>query len=761
MSKSQSDDDKIPYSVEHSIWLQQQALENHNTGDYLLAKRLYEKALSVFRTELGIDHLITVNCAISAAVNLKQIENFIEAEELIRESLKVMQAKLGMDHPDTLDCLLSLQDVLAVQDKKTEASDIAHTILDLTKKSYGPHHEKTIKAKYELDRILSINPPVEDQEHHINQDACDHSIMHSADMESIQTKTFYRSSTCSDIANNMLNIKETTYSGPDADGDFCFNIQCILKNESDHEIQAIKYSTLILDKDGLCLTGSYNDEEDVCAEPEESVNISMRSVWLRDPSRTLVSKPMKAVVNATLLRGNGLRLGEFDAPQDDGVITQKKDIVLDNMIKTMGVIITRDIPDDESRVNITVSCGIRNITNGYIEKVKLKSALTNNRGEQLDESEYSEPLAPQQSIFLKCTHNIKKNKLREAGLRVFISYLAGIDYQQDESEIANPDDLSSYMHEASSPPIGDSFACNHISDNDIRSSNQDEIQDNLRNGNIEYALFSCLLDLNEEDISAAFHQQYELSLINNKLINEALDILGISKPYIYNTFSYGDRDAEKERRDEDRCRISLNCNNEAIREAEERIKQALIQPDVFSIWRVILLIKAINENYEKNDLDIAEGKDKPPMHKMYLDIRYENPWVISWQCFVTIDGCLDYLRFLNRAIDKDSKLSDVYADGLTTFSFCYLAAALDNDDINNYIHSFTWFIKGERELYGLEARDTGCGFGENLSFVRCALEGFLDMPIEISDDMLSEDGEILDLEDHDWGILADEIVMLS
>ena len=113
---------------------------------------------------------------------------------------------------------------------------------------------------------------------------------------------------------------------------------------------------------------------------------------------------------------------------------------------------------------------------------------------------------------------------------------------------------------------------------------------------------------------------------------------------------------------------------------------------------------------------------------------------------------------LNRSVELKVVDPDLYTEGLTTFSFSFLEAAFQSNDIDDNIYKFIWFIHGESDLYGLQIVDTRYGIGEHLGLVRYRLEGLLNMPIDITDDRLSEDGELIELEDRHLNQLCSDII---
>ena len=210
-----------------------------------------------------------------------------------------------------------------------------------------------------------------------------------------------------------------------------------MTNETEGEIEKIRYSSLFLNSKGIALAGSYNDDEDLYTEPGESITFSPSTPWLKDPTRTLITnnEELTWLMAVTLLRGDGLKLGEFKTPQEKGAICPVEPRLLNDEVKIWGVSIVRDKPDEEGDVDVEVRCGISNVTDRYIDEINLKTVVTNSRGEAIDESEDRESLAPHQHTLLECRHNMRQGKFKKTSLSVIVSYRIAMAYQQIESKI--------------------------------------------------------------------------------------------------------------------------------------------------------------------------------------------------------------------------------------------------------------------------------------------------------------------------------------
>ena len=184
-----------------------------------------------------------------------------------------------------------------------------------------------------------------------------------------------------------MKFVKSNYSGPDSDGDVNFDLEVSYKNETEHDIEAIKSSVLIASADGIVGGGSQDDEQDVFidagGEEEFSVYTSYTNKLLLGESL----EGINATVDVTFFRSEYQKLGEHsvpESPQSPKVLNNGEDI--GDFIKTMGMVIHRSEPDDDGDVRLELVMGIRNISDIHFDKVELKMVLNDRKGAEVDNS---------------------------------------------------------------------------------------------------------------------------------------------------------------------------------------------------------------------------------------------------------------------------------------------------------------------------------------------------------------------------------------
>jgi hypothetical protein len=228
-----------------------------------------------------------------------------------------------------------------------------------------------------------------------------------------------------------MKVTTCTYNGPDSDGDVSFEVSASLENTTDHNIELIKTSCLILDEDGIIVDGSFNDEVDVYIDPSETETIDIRAPYAKVNGDL---DKIKIVSDALLYRREFYKLGIIDAPKDHKSNTRlDKKVDVGGSVKVFGAVINRDKPNDDGEVTLQAKVGVRNLTNDYIERVSVKMVVLDQEDAQLDEASDYESLAPNSSTLIGPSCWIKKNRLRNCQVRLSLSVYLPIDSKNAEA----------------------------------------------------------------------------------------------------------------------------------------------------------------------------------------------------------------------------------------------------------------------------------------------------------------------------------------
>ena len=184
-----------------------------------------------------------------------------------------------------------------------------------------------------------------------------------------------------------MKVIRSEYNGPDSDDDISFDIEVAYENASDHDVEWVKSSCLITNKDGIVVGGTQDDETDVFIEPGETETFSVYAPYLKGALFAGDLNNNELIVDSTFYRSEFHKMGEHPVPE-----SVEKPSFLDNgfdigdMIKVLGTVIYLEPVDEDGEQRIEVKVGIRNVSDVHFEKVELKAELLDKKGNEIDES---------------------------------------------------------------------------------------------------------------------------------------------------------------------------------------------------------------------------------------------------------------------------------------------------------------------------------------------------------------------------------------
>jgi len=184
-----------------------------------------------------------------------------------------------------------------------------------------------------------------------------------------------------------MKFVKSNYSGPDSDGDISFDLELSYKNETDHDIEAIKSSVLIAGADGVVAGGSQDDEQDVFIETGGEEEFSIYTSYIAKALLGENLDEINATVDVTFFRSEYQKLGEHEVPE-----TPEAPKVLNNaidvgdFIKINGMLLYRSKPDEDGDIKLELVMGMRNVSEIHFDKVELKMTLNDRKGAEVDYS---------------------------------------------------------------------------------------------------------------------------------------------------------------------------------------------------------------------------------------------------------------------------------------------------------------------------------------------------------------------------------------
>ena len=237
---------------------------------------------------------------------------------------------------------------------------------------------------------------------------------------------------------NNMKISKAEFNGPDADGDVNFEFTVTFENKTDHDIESVKSSCLITNKEGAVVGGSYGDENDIFIEPGESEEIDLYCSYLKSAHFGGKLAGSNVLIDATFYRAEFHKLGEHDVP-----LSSEKPNIIDNsleigdMLKIFKTGIFLDPVDEEGDVGMEVRIGIRNVSDVHFEKVEVKAELLDKRGSEIETSSDYQVLNAFSSSFLNATFwGLKPNRLKGCVVKLSLLVHQPIAYGSQTAEVS-------------------------------------------------------------------------------------------------------------------------------------------------------------------------------------------------------------------------------------------------------------------------------------------------------------------------------------
>jgi hypothetical protein len=235
-----------------------------------------------------------------------------------------------------------------------------------------------------------------------------------------------------------MKINKATYErASEEDGSVYTVINCNLENKTESTIEMTKGYALILDSSGVVIANDSEREEDSFAESGESYSTEYSPSIDFQNHISDISK-MTAIVDVTSFRREFFKIGEFECPQDPSKPLLNDFTKETGDLRIHGVYIYQQKPyEDDTGDERTIETKIylRNISDKYIEKAKVKVQLLDKEDAIIETSEDERNIAPSASNCCNVYLSAKKGKLKGANLKVSLSVFYAVEHFHDEAPI--------------------------------------------------------------------------------------------------------------------------------------------------------------------------------------------------------------------------------------------------------------------------------------------------------------------------------------
>jgi len=217
-----------------------------------------------------------------------------------------------------------------------------------------------------------------------------------------------------------MKITKAEYNGPDSDDDVNFDFEATFENKTEHDIEFVKSSCLVIDKAGVVIGGTQGDENEVFIEPGETESLTFYVSYLKGQHFNGSLSDASVIADATFFRAEFHELGEHEMPQSSekpAIIENGFDI--GNMLKILGTGIFIDPVNDSGEVCAEVRVGIRNVSDVHFEKVEVKAKLMDKRGSEVETGEdYQMVGAFAGSLLTASFYGMKPSRLKGCTMKI-------------------------------------------------------------------------------------------------------------------------------------------------------------------------------------------------------------------------------------------------------------------------------------------------------------------------------------------------------
>ena len=240
-----------------------------------------------------------------------------------------------------------------------------------------------------------------------------------------------------DVKEKIMKITKAEFSGPDSDDDLSFEFEVAFENKTDHDIESVKSSLLIVNKQGAAVGGSYGDEDDIFIEPGDTESFTPYSSYLKGQHFGGDLSGASVIVDSTYYRAEFHKLGEHNVPEStDKPVILENGFDIGDMLKILNTGIYLDTVDDEGEVGMEVRLGVRNVSDVHFEKVELKAELLDKRGSEVDTtSDYNMISSYAGSLITASFWGLKPSRLKQCTIKLSLLVHQPIAYGSEIAEL--------------------------------------------------------------------------------------------------------------------------------------------------------------------------------------------------------------------------------------------------------------------------------------------------------------------------------------
>ena len=160
-----------------------------------------------------------------------------------------------------------------------------------------------------------------------------------------------------------MKVTKFTYDKPDNDyGTINFDMDGVLENKSDHDVEFVKTSVIILNENDVAVGGSEGEDDRIFIASKDSGDVSLLS-WQsvhKNKFGSGTGADCKAIVHMTTYRREFVKVGTLDIPSKEGDMSEiKKNISIGGVAELMGMSVLRMKDSDDGDAEFEMVSSIR------------------------------------------------------------------------------------------------------------------------------------------------------------------------------------------------------------------------------------------------------------------------------------------------------------------------------------------------------------------------------------------------------------------
>jgi len=211
--------------------------------------------------------------------------------------------------------------------------------------------------------------------------------------------------------------------------DFEYGIDLTVTNDTDATIELVKSSCLLMSDSGFSIggsSGSYHDE-DIYMDPGDVSEFQVVTDNVMLSALSGEADSVTAEISATFFSKEFVNLGEMSVPNDvaTSALFENRVDIANSDFSVQGAVVYIEPSDDADR-SLLATVGVRNSGTEMLQKVIAQLTLFDRDGQQIQQGEVEEFIAPERSTILSPSVYTKAGRLRGASVKLNATFFKAV-----------------------------------------------------------------------------------------------------------------------------------------------------------------------------------------------------------------------------------------------------------------------------------------------------------------------------------------------